>query len=99
MRTGLTYDSAKDFIPVGRIVRAPFVLVVARGDFERAGLLWGAVSVHDERLLGMHATPSADALRQETRPTFVSACERGRKLDVWDAAAIALGEATDQTVP
>ena len=74
-------------------------VALARGDLERAGLLWGAVSVHDERLLGMHAIRSAEELRKETRPAFAAACERGRKLDVRDAVAIALGEAGDQTVP
>ncbi len=74
-------------------------VALARDDLERAGLLWGAVSVHDERLLGMHAIRSADELRKETRRTFVAACERGQKVDVSDAVAIALGGAGDQTVP
>jgi predicted ATPase/class 3 adenylate cyclase len=73
-------------------------VALARDDLERAGLLWGSVSEHGERTLGLHAKRWADDLRKETRPTFLAATARGRELDLWDAAAIALGE-NDQTVP
>jgi hypothetical protein len=38
-------------------------------------------------------------LLEERDPAFVAACERGRELDLWDAAALALGEDDPQTVP
>jgi hypothetical protein len=37
-------------------------------------------------------------LLDETDPRFLAAHEQGRELDLWEAAAIALGE-DDQTVP
>lgn len=64
----------------------------ARGDLDRAGVLWGAVAAHDERQWGVHAIRGADEMRKETRPVFLAALERGRKLELWDAVAIALGE-------
>jgi predicted ATPase/class 3 adenylate cyclase len=67
-------------------------IALARGDFERAGALWGAVSRHDERMWGIHAIRGAEEMRNETRPEFLAAVERGRELELWDAAAIALGE-------
>jgi predicted ATPase len=70
----------------------------ARGDLGRAGLLWGAVSVHDERKWGFHAMRAAQAMQDEARPEFLAAFGRGRELDLRDAAAIALEE-DPQTVP
>ena len=40
----------------------------------------------------MHAIRGADRMRKETRPVFLAALEHGRKLELWDAVAIALGE-------
>ena len=40
----------------------------------------------------------AGSLLGEIRPEFVAAFERGRELDLWDAAATVLGE-DGQTVP
>jgi len=75
-------------------------IALARGDFERAGVLWGAVSRHDERIWGVHTIRGAKDIRDETRPAFIAALERGRELELWDAAAVALGEeGAPQTVP
>ena len=75
-------------------------VALERGDLDRAGLLWGAVSVHDERLLGRYGMRAADELRKESRPAFVAAYERGRKLELWEAVALTLGELEPpQTVP
>jgi predicted ATPase/class 3 adenylate cyclase len=73
-------------------------IALERGDLDRAGILWGAVSAHDERQLGMHAIRWAEEMRNETRPLFQAAFERGKRLELWDAAAIALGE-LPQTEP
>jgi predicted ATPase/class 3 adenylate cyclase len=73
-------------------------IALERGDLDRAGILWGAVSVHDQRQLGMHAIRWAEEMRNETRPVFQAAFERGKELELWDAAAIALGE-LPQTEP
>jgi hypothetical protein len=73
-----------------------------RGDLELAGQLWGAVSAEGEQLPGWEERrPLAGAsLLDETRPEFLAAYERGRRLDFWDAVAIALGEDdAAQTVP
>ena len=69
-------------------------LALERSDLERAGLLWGAVETEakavprwpDER------ARRAGALPEEAREPFLAARDRGRELDLWDAAAIALGE-------
>ncbi len=67
-------------------------VALARGDLDRAGVLWGAVSAHDERKWGVHAIRGAEEMRNESRPAFLAALERGRGLELWDAVAIALGE-------
>ena len=69
-------------------------LALVRGDFERAGLLWGAADAEGERLPRWpnERDRRAGALVEETREQFADARERGRALDIWDAAAIALGE-------
>jgi predicted ATPase/class 3 adenylate cyclase len=75
-------------------------VALACGDFERAGVLWGAVSRHDERKWGVHAIRKAEEMRNETRPEYVAAFERGGELELWDAVAIALVEEDEaQTVP
>ncbi len=73
---------------------------LARGDLGRAGLLWGAVDAEAARLpswVGERARRGG-GLVHEKHLDFDAAVARGRGLDLWDAAAIALGE-DDQTVP
>jgi predicted ATPase/class 3 adenylate cyclase len=74
-------------------------IALARGELDRAGTLWGAVSAHDERKWGVHALRGAEDMRKELRPAFLAAFERGRQLELWDAVAVALGEDGAQTVP
>jgi hypothetical protein len=75
-------------------------VALARGDLERAGLLWRAAEKEAERHprwideRGRRGGP----LLQENREPFVTARSRGRDLDLWDAAAIGLGEDV-QSVP
>jgi hypothetical protein len=72
----------------------------AAANFELAGLLWGAVLAHGEGRLGTYAVQWGDELRKETRPTFLAAVARGRELELWEAAAVALSDdETHQTVP
>jgi predicted ATPase/class 3 adenylate cyclase len=74
-----------------------------RGDVELAGELWGAVCSEGEQMAGWEERrPDVGAsLLDETRPEFLGAYERGRRLELWDAVAIALGEdeVEGQTVP
>jgi predicted ATPase/class 3 adenylate cyclase len=74
---------------------------LARGEVERAGLLWGCAESEitttqtrfDHEWFG-------GALTAETSPSFTASRDRGRRLDLWDAVAIALGELEPpQTVP
>ena len=67
-------------------------VALARDDLERAGLLWGAVSEQVGGMLGPRALRWRDELRSEARPAFVAAVARGRGLELWDAAALALAE-------
>jgi predicted ATPase/class 3 adenylate cyclase len=69
-------------------------VALARGDLERAGLLWGAAEKEGESL---PRWPDERARRlgdlaDEDREPVVAARERGRALDLWDATAVALGE-------
>ena len=69
-------------------------VALARGDLDQAGLLWGAAEKEAESL---PRWPDERARRigtlvEEEREPVVTARERGRALDLWDAAAIALGE-------
>ncbi|MBA3434038.1 MAG: adenylate/guanylate cyclase domain-containing protein [Actinobacteria bacterium] len=75
-------------------------VALARGELERAGALWGAVETEAVRVPTWEAERErrAGVLPTEERPAFVAGRERGRQLDLWEAAAIALGE-DDQTVP
>ncbi len=68
-------------------------VALARGDLERAGLLWGAAEKEAETLPRWvdERARRGGALLEEDRQAFTSAAERGRALDVWDAAALALG--------
>lgn len=77
---------------------------VARGDLRRAGFLWGAVEAELARpSFGAWTAAVAEraaALDDEDDPEFLTAVEDGRRLELWDAAAIALGEdEAVQTVP
>ena len=76
-------------------------VTLARGDLERAGVLWGAASAEGESVPGWDARVATwgSALASESRPKFLAAADRGRELDFWDGVAIALGEADDQTEP
>jgi predicted ATPase len=69
-------------------------VALANDDLERAGLLWGAAEKEAESL---PRWPDERARRigflaEEEREPVLAARERGRALDLWDAAAIALGE-------
>lgn len=77
-------------------------VALARGDAERAGLLWGTAEkegVHFPSWEGerdRRGGPLADVLPEEA----VAAYDHGGSLDLWDAVAIALGEdGPPQTVP
>jgi hypothetical protein len=75
-------------------------IALARDELERAGLLWGAASRQGEHKFGAQMRRWADVMNEERRPAFVAAFARGQELDLWDAAAIALGEEDDaQTEP
>src|SRR4029077_19079934 len=65
-------------------------VALARGDLERAGLLWGAAETEGERLPRWpdERARRIGALVDEDREAVVEARERGRALDLWDAAAI-----------
>jgi len=70
-------------------------VALARGDLERAGLLWGAAEKEAESL---PRWPDERARRigelvDEDREPVLAARDRGRELDLWDVAEIALGEA------
>ena len=74
---------------ISRLAQAAF----ARGDVVRAGVMWGAAEAELAR------TPTRDALEwfggslvPETDPAFSAALDRGRRLPLWDATAVALGE-------
>lgn len=81
---------------LGGLARVAF----ARDELERAGLLWGAASKHGEYKFSSQMRRWAEVLGEERRPAFVAAVARGQGLDLWEAAAIALGEEDGpQTVP
>ena len=75
-------------------------VALARGDLERAGLLWGAAEKEAESLPRWpdERARRIGALAEEEREPVVAARERGRTLDIWDAAEIALGDAVDDRV-
>ena len=67
-------------------------VALARRQIERAGLLWGWA---EGELAGFMASVDFELyepLLTELDPAFATAVKRGRHLDLWDAAAIALGE-------
>jgi hypothetical protein len=70
-------------------------VALARGDLERAGLLWGAA---EKEAKSLPRWPDERARRigilvEERREAVVAARERGHALDLWEAVEIALGEA------
>ena len=69
-------------------------VALARGDLEQAGLLWGAAETEGKSLPRWpdERARRGGALVEEDREAFADARERGRALDLWDAAAVALGE-------
>ena len=69
-------------------------VALERSDLERAGLLWGAAEKEAESLPRWpdERARRIGALATEDREQVVAARERGRALDLWDAAAVALGE-------
>jgi tetratricopeptide (TPR) repeat protein len=70
-------------------------VALARGDLERAGLLWGAAETEGESLprWADERARRIGALAEEDREQVVAARERGGALDLWAAAEIALGDA------
>ena len=69
-------------------------VALARGDLERAGVLWGAAEAEGRRLpRWLHErSRRGGALVEQEEGTFAAARENGRRLDIWDAAAVALGD-------
>lgn len=69
-------------------------VALARGDLERAGLLWGAAEKEGKRLPRWpdERARRIGALAEEDREPVLSARDLGCALDLWDAVAIALGE-------
>jgi tetratricopeptide (TPR) repeat protein len=69
-------------------------VALARGDLERAGLLWGAAEGEGRRVpRWLHErVKRGGGLVEQTTATFATARENGRKLDIWDAATVALGD-------
>jgi len=68
-------------------------VALARGDLERAGVLWGAAEAEGVRLPRWpdERAKRGGGLLDEKDPVFAAARETGRLLDIWDAAAVALG--------
>jgi predicted ATPase/class 3 adenylate cyclase len=68
-------------------------VALARDDLERAGLLWGAAEKEGESLprWADERARRIGPLLAEDREPVVAARERGRGLELWDAAGIALG--------
>ena len=69
-------------------------VALARGDLERAGLLWGAAEREAESLPRWpdERAQRGGPLLEESREAFVVGLNAGRELDLWDAAALGLGE-------
>jgi predicted ATPase/class 3 adenylate cyclase len=67
-------------------------VALARGALERAGLLWGAAEKEAESLPRWpdERARRIGALAEEDREQVIDARERGRALDLWDAAELAL---------
>jgi len=69
-------------------------LALARGDLRHAGLLWGAAEKEAQRLphWSKERARRGGPLLDEAADAFVTGEQAGRELDLWDAAAVALGE-------
>jgi predicted ATPase/class 3 adenylate cyclase len=90
-------DRQRSLWPLTTLAR----IALNQREHRRAGVLWGAVEAESRR------SPSrawergraerGGLLLDETDAEFLAGVEDGRRLDVWDAVAVALGE--DQTVP
>jgi predicted ATPase/class 3 adenylate cyclase len=67
-------------------------VALARGDLERAGILWGAAEAEGGRLPRWpnERARRGGALLDEKDPDFAAAYETGGLLDIWDAAEVAL---------
>jgi ATP/maltotriose-dependent transcriptional regulator MalT len=67
-------------------------VALARGDLERAGLLWGAAEKEAESLPRWpdERARRIGTLAEEDREPVIAARERGRALDLWDAVELAL---------
>ena len=90
----------RTFLPLTVLAR----IDLARRDVRRAGLVWGALEAEAERApdrVWQRVRPEyARQLLRETDPEFLTALEEGRRLDLWDAVALAIGELEPpQTVP
>jgi predicted ATPase/class 3 adenylate cyclase len=73
---------------------------VVVGRLVPAGILWGAIERYGTDGFGPLTRGRAESLECESRPPFLEGVKRGRELEVWDAAAIALAELeSPQTVP
>jgi len=74
-------------------------VALARGNLEEAGVLWGAVEAEGQRLPRWpdERALRAGALLEERREQFLAAQRTGGELDLWDAAAHALGEDAPST--
>ncbi|MFO7571318.1 MAG: hypothetical protein R6W48_01785, partial [Gaiellaceae bacterium] len=75
-------------------------VALARGDADRAGLLWGAAEREGASFTSWDEERAnrGGALIEETQPSFLAAFERGGQLNLWDAVAIALGEDESSTL-
>ena len=67
-------------------------VALARRELERAGLLWGWAEAELTGMMDSDDLELHGPLFAEVDPAFVRAVKGGRHLDLWDAAAIALGE-------
>ena len=64
-----------------------------RGDPGRAGVLWGSVEAELERNpTRFDPRLHGGELLRVRDPRFTAAVDHGRRLDLWDSAAIALEE-------
>ena len=92
-----TESPADTFMSLTALARA----ALARGQRRHAGLLWGAVEAERDRgpyqAWERRRAERAGQLLHATDPEFVARVQEGRQLDVWDAAAIALGEDENET--
>lgn len=67
-------------------------VALARRELERAGLLWGWAEVELTGWMDSDDLELHKPLLTEIDPAFVRAVKSGQHLDLWDAAAVALGK-------